>query len=91
MLAEIAFDLKQPLLECRGAEEALAGAAEHAVAGESKSGVILGGGPGKVTLLGGFPEFLVAPDDRAHSEPGQHHIDREIGDARRAEERLGAG
>jgi hypothetical protein len=90
LLAEVTFDLQQSLLECGGAEDVVARAAEHPVPGEPESRVIFGGGPGEVTLFGDQSQFLVAAEDGPRAEPGQHHIDGEVGDALGAEERLGA-
>ncbi len=91
LLAEIAFDLEETLLEGGGAEKARTRAAEHPLSGKAQRGVILSGGPGKVALFCHLSQWVVGADDGAHSEPGQDDVDRKVGDPLRAEERLRTG
>jgi hypothetical protein len=90
LLAEIAFDLKQALLERCVTEELPARIAQHPLSREAERRVVLGRRPSEVALFGDLPEVVIAANDGAHSEPGQDHIDREISNALRTEERLWA-
>lgn len=88
MLAEIAFDLEQTLLGCGASKQAPAAVAQQSLPRKTEQRVVLGGGPGEVAMFGHLPERIVPADNRAHPEPGEHHIDGKVSGALRAEQRL---
>ena len=91
MVAKIADDLKKALLVDGAFQKAGGDAAEEALAGEFENGIVFAGGPVEVAGLGAIGERFVTTGERAHVEPRENHVDRKIGNALFAEERLRTG
>ncbi len=88
MVAEIADHLDEALLRGGGGKGATGSAAQQTLTREAKHGIVLGGGPRKITAFDGVLNTCVFAFRGASPEPGKHDVDGEISDARSAEKGL---
>ena len=88
MIAEIADNLQETLLLGGGFQQARRSTAEESLSRELQDGIIFAGGPEEITRLSGFSQGLILAGQRTNVEPGKDDVDRQVGDALFAQERL---
>jgi hypothetical protein len=84
--AEIGDDLEEALLEGGIAWDGPAGGAEQAFAGLAEGGIVLASGPVEVGVFHPGEHGWIGAQACPSPEPGQDHVDGEIGDAGQAEQ-----
>jgi len=88
MIAEVARDLHQALLTGGIRQHPRIGRAQEPLAREFEHGVVRGTGPREIAAFHFRLNLAVAAGHGPHPQPRQNNVDRQVSDARFAEERL---
>ena len=91
VVAEVVDDLEEALLACGGVGQAVVLMPEHPPPGQTEEGVVLRLGPFEEAFPGHIGQRGVMSGLGPDPEPRENDIDREIGHAADAEQRLGLG